>query len=764
MNKNLILKKLREKKTITPILEKNINKNINSIIYIYNNHASQFYNKLNDSINTFSNFTCSIFTDDIKINDNDFIIYPENIIDNPLEFKNVIRIIQSNSFSLYPSTDILLFYSETESIINKLFDSSLHSTLIDYYTNEFNNKEIHLTKLDEENIKKIDDLINRKLYLQNITFTDPIINLFNKNGLQSNVLNTPIILDNVSIEVEFKITLYDNQSIFNLSDISLNISPDGNLIFNNNVIGSNVELNKIHFLKLCFTNNQILYNYDNIISSLNFDKKHIDSIINKDNKIILYSFRVYNYLIPIFKEVDSYVNNYDRFNLDYPKKIFNCFISNNNQTINYQENLDNITIKFLLNNANQQDILLDIGDIKISQNINTITINFKNNINSVKIVEFPVCVCISLDTINNLMIVKTNNTINKINILNSKININNIFVSKLVYHPIISNYTINQSLLLDDIQTHINYFDTFGFMKFDNLFIDSNEKLIKAFEYNIVNNIKKNILDYIPCAMEYLEYFVDITINKKIHSILGKLFSPHKYYYSGSDSKIYSSDTNWHCDRITNNLHLKCAFYLNKLDEGTGCLRVFPGSQNFNDKYNSILSKKVIPLFQGPGGFDPTFFPVSNQNLPYYPINIGFGDFVIFNLKLYHSAFGNNINKKMICMNFTENYEDSNSNTEKLECINSDCYIIANLKKNIDLSSNIKVLDNNYYNYMKERKEYELYFKELIENNNKLDSLVRMVIRNNKEDKENLALFVNSIRNTSTKKSDKTIIVNNHNI
>ena len=209
---------------------------------------------------------------------------------------------------------------------------------------------------------------------------------------------------------------------------------------------------------------------------------------------------------------------------------------------------------------------------------------------------------------------------------------------------------------------------------------------------------------------------------------------------------------------------MKCAFYLNKLDEGTGCLRVFPGSQNFNDKYNSILSKKVIPLFQGPGGFDPTFFPISNQNLPYYPINIGFGDFVIFNLKLYHSAFGNNINKKMICMNFTENYEDSNSNTEKLECINSDCYIIANLKKNIDLSSNNKVLDNNYYNYMKERKEYELYFKELIENNNRLDSLVRMVIRNNKEDKEHLALFVNSIRNTSTKKSDKTIIVNNHNI
>lgn len=763
MDKNLILKKLKQNKIINQTIDDIPNsseKNININIYIYDNNLIN----LCDSINKFSNFTCYMYTNDIKINNNDYIIYPEEIEDNPLRFKNIIRLIKSKSFSLYPPTDIIIYYSETESIINKLFDVTLHPILIDYYTNEFFNKEIHLTNLDEKNIKKIDDLINRKLYLQNITFTDPIINLFNKNGLEENILNIPLILDNTSIEIEFKITTYDNQCIFNLSNISLNISSDGYLLFNNNVIQNNIELNKIHFLKLCFANNQIVYNYDNIISSIIFDKTQIDSLsINNDNKTILYTFRVYNYILPIFKEIDSYNKEYDRFNLDYPKKLFNCFSQlTNDLNLNYHENLDNITIKFMLNDKNQIQNLLDIGDIKIDQNTNILLINVKENNYNINLLGNILLICISLDTINNLMIVKINDTIKKIKINISQININNIFVSKLVYNSIITNYTINQSLLLDDIQTYINYFDTFGFMKFNNLFIESNEKLIKAFEYNIVNNKKENILDYIPCAMEYLEYFVDITINKKIHSILGKLFSPKKYYYSGSDSKIYSSNTNWHCDRITNNLHLKCAFYLNKLDEGTGCLRVFPGSQNFNDMYNGILSKKVIPLFQGPGGFDPAFFPVTNENLPYYPINIGFGDFVIFNLKLYHSAFGNNINKKMICMNFTENYNNEDNITEKLECINSDCYIIANLKKNIDFTSKIKVLDNNYYNYMKGKNEYELYFKELIENDNNIDSLVRMIIRNNEEDKQNLASFVNSIKNTSTKKSDKTITINNH--
>jgi len=263
MDKNLILKKLKQNKfintnpdtnpdsntntnpDINPDTNPDINtdtnidinnKNMNIKIYIYNNNLLEFYNILNNSINKFSNFTCSIFTGNIKINNNDFIIYPEDILDNPFGFKNVIRLIQSNSFSIYPSTDIILYYSETESIIKKLFDSSLHPILIDYYTNEFYNKEIHLTNLDKNNIKKIDDLINRKLYLQNIIFTDPIINLFNKNGLKSNVLNIPIILDNISIEIEFKITSHNNQCIFNFSNISLNISSEGNLLFNNNVI------------------------------------------------------------------------------------------------------------------------------------------------------------------------------------------------------------------------------------------------------------------------------------------------------------------------------------------------------------------------------------------------------------------------------------------------------------------------------------------------------------------------------------------------
>ena len=112
MDKNLILKKIKKK---TMNLENNkVERCIkNNKIYIYSNDESQFYDKLNDSINKFSNFICSFFTDKINLNNDDFVIYPENIIDNPLGIKNVIRIIQSNSFSLYPPTDIILYYSET---------------------------------------------------------------------------------------------------------------------------------------------------------------------------------------------------------------------------------------------------------------------------------------------------------------------------------------------------------------------------------------------------------------------------------------------------------------------------------------------------------------------------------------------------------------------------------------------------------------------------------------------------------------------------
>jgi ectoine hydroxylase-related dioxygenase (phytanoyl-CoA dioxygenase family) len=343
----------------------------------------------------------------------------------------------------------------------------------------------------------------------------------------------------------------------------------------------------------------------------------------------------------------------------------------------------------------------------------------------------------------------------------TSVTVDSIYVNLFLENLSISNYNMNTYLTFDncDLSKIVNYYNTFGFLKIDNFFISINENIIKAYSFNVLHNAL-HLNNYIPRAMEHLTYFSNIIINKKIHKLLEKLFNS-SYVYAGSDSKIYDSDTNWHCDRKTKNHYLKCCFYLDNLNENTGCLRVLPGSQNSKDIYNNILSKKSIPLFLGPGGFDSSF--LNSESIPYYPINISFGDFVIFNLALYHSAFGNHINKKMICMNFYESYTDNND-PEKLETIDTDFSIIGSLSKNLDLSKNIIPYHENFYKYVRHNDHmYTTMFKEHIENNNSLDKYIRVMLNNNC-DKTELNELINNSNNTNIKKTNIDIVVNNSKI
>jgi len=267
-----------------------------------------------------------------------------------------------------------------------------------------------------------------------------------------------------------------------------------------------------------------------------------------------------------------------------------------------------------------------------------------------------------------------------------------------------------------------------------------------------------NVNDYMPGAFEYVYEFVEIIINNKIHAILNKLLG-EKYYYNGSDAKIYFNDTNWHCDRKVSNTHLKVVLYLSDLNENNVCLRVIPGSHHYGDKINSILSKKAIPLFQGPGGFQNNFFQFKDKDVPCFPIKNKYGDLVIFNLGLYHSAFGNHINKKMVCMNYASSYEDIND-SEKLECINGD-FGINLLRKNIDFNKKLLPVASTFYDFIKTYDNYyNKYIKEYVENDNLLDKYMR--IQSFQQDKSEIQEFINNCKNTNNKKTSNTIVVSNN--
>jgi hypothetical protein len=777
--KNILLKKriishinlestpqLNSKLNTQTILE-SIKKNNNFNIYILINDDNEIENKylvyLNEIINLDSTFNSIIIKsfDNLLINSEDFLI-THNKTNEKYNFKNIIRwfIKDFIFYHKYDTNEILLFNAQK---INDIYIQNKHPDIINLYIySEIVHNQLFYINFNKNNdvvnINIFNENINKYRYLDCVRFTDPLINIFNNNGIYKNNINVEYDLFDSSIEFIYSNKLENEDILLFTNDDNVIIK----IINNNNIlklfidnkiydilnINNNNDINKI---QISINKNNIIYNSNNKIYFINHDiiNKNINKI-NICNDINLYDLKIYNYCIPIYqnKILDIYPKYHiNKFN--NPKSIY----QNNNNTNNTIINTYDIKIYTIFL------ILKKVADVKIGN----LHIYNKNNVFHINYNDNIICSHNTDEIVNNIIITHNfNKSIIKINNKIYKINTDlSIVYNNIIHQDCISinitNYDIIDNLLFEELDTThlINLFNIFGFIKINKLLINDNEKLIKAFEYN-VNHYAKNISDYIPCAMEYLSVFVNIILNKKIHTILNKIFNK-KYYYNGSDSKIYSSDTNWHCDRKTKNLHLKVAIYLDKLDKTNGCLNVLPGSNHTNDIYSSILSKNVIPLFNGSGGFKNNF--LNDKDIPYLSIENSYGDIVIFDLGLYHSAFNNQYNKKMICMNYAEYYDDIND-AEKIECINSDCFIIANLKKNINMTEKINTLDNNFYKYILNTKYYEMYFKELIENNNKLDYFIRLI--KSDSDKTELNEFIKKCNNTNSYKTNQIIKINNH--
>jgi hypothetical protein len=771
IKKILLKKNISLQKLVSPPqpISHPIKKNNDLQIYILINDDNEIENKyllyLNELINLYSTFNSIIIKsfDNLLINSEDFLI-THNKTNEKYNFKNIIRwfIIDFIFYHKYNTNEILLFNAKK---INDIDIQNKHPDIINLYIySEIVYNQLFYINFDKDNdieyINIFNEYINKYKYLDCVRFTDPLINLFNNNGIYKNNINVDFDLFDCSIEfIVSNKSEQENILLFaNNDNIIIKILNNNNILklFVDNkiydILNINNDINNdINKIQISINKNNIVYNANNKIVSIthNIINKNINKI-NICNDINLYELKIYNYCIPIYKnKILDIFPKYDINKINYPRSIYQNNNNINNNIINNYD-INRYTIFLILKKV----IDLKIGNLYLYTQNNKIYINYNNNI-----------ICSdNIDEIINTIIITRNNNKSIININNKIYKINtdlSIVCNNIIHEDCISinitNYDIIDNLLFEELDTKkiINLFNIFGFVKLDKLLINDNEKLIKAFEYNI-NHYSKNVNDYIPSAMEYLSIFVNIILNKKIHTILNKIFNK-KYYYNGSDSKIYSTDTNWHCDRKTKNLHLKVAIYLDKLDKTNGCLNVLPGTNHTSDIYSSILSKNVIPLFQGPGGFKNDF--LNDKEIPYISIENSYGDIVIFDLGLYHSAFNNQYNKKMICMNYAENYDDINDN-EKIECINSDCFIIANYKKNINMNEKINTLDNNFYKFILNTKYYDIYFKELIENNNKLDYFIRLIKSDN--DKNDLNEFVKKCNNTNSYKNTKIIKIYNH--
>ena len=212
-------------------------------------------------------------------------------------------------------------------------------------------------------------------------------------------------------------------------------------------------------------------------------------------------------------------------------------------------------------------------------------------------------------------------------------------------------------------EAQLDYFNTFGFLKFSGIFKDDIAKITEEFETvwsesngghnNQQHDFKRRsaIFHFVDLNIFLSSLIDDIRIKGPVSSILGDDFN-----YSGSDGNLYVGDTRWHSDSPMTKKYrsLKIAFYLDEVESDTGCLRVLPGSIHYGNTYADKLNE-VIPST----GKDDTneMWGISQKQVPGFPIPSTPGDMLMFDHRIKHSSSGGDSRRRMFTMNFEQKYK-----------------------------------------------------------------------------------------------------------
>ena len=260
------------------------------------------------------------------------------------------------------------------------------------------------------------------------------------------------------------------------------------------------------------------------------------------------------------------------------------------------------------------------------------------------------------------------------------------------------------------------YYDTFGFIVLRQLFSsDEFQEIERAFEQVITQEAEasgigdrtqlesacdrlddhKFVID--PGFCDRYPVLLKLNDDDRIAGIAETLLGPGGIVECGSDGSLRSGDTQWHPDEGWNSMipdgkddpyrqagyksmhyvpAIKIAFYLDALDQDTGCLRVIPGSQMnpFHDRLWS-LSRFNVPASELPrvrpqilekwakDGGDPqkaeqwftddqtNLYDIAPRDVPGLALESQPGDVIFFSHQVWHASYGGSA-RRMFSVNY----------------------------------------------------------------------------------------------------------------
>ena len=208
----------------------------------------------------------------------------------------------------------------------------------------------------------------------------------------------------------------------------------------------------------------------------------------------------------------------------------------------------------------------------------------------------------------------------------------------------------------------INYFQTFGYLVFKDLFANEISEITQRFErvwsdlggghYGRKHD-KKQRSAFVP-FIDQDEYLSAILDNEMIDGIASSILGDD-YNYTSSDGNFYVGDTGWHSDGYTRikYVSIKMAMYLDAVTSNTGCLRVIPGSHHVGDAFAEFLHEASHNSKQQK---QEELWGITGIDVPAVALESNPGDLVVFNHRLKHSSFGGGDSRRMFTINFQEHH------------------------------------------------------------------------------------------------------------
>jgi len=206
------------------------------------------------------------------------------------------------------------------------------------------------------------------------------------------------------------------------------------------------------------------------------------------------------------------------------------------------------------------------------------------------------------------------------------------------------------------------FFETFGFLKIPGLFRDEIGEITEAFEevFAEEGHIRMEVdvplhrhdpRIIIPAFVDKHPTLARLPTDPRLLSIVRSVFG-EDYEYAESDGNLAYCHSEWHADTFAAPMtvrHIKLSFYLDRLREDSGSIRLIPGTHHWQDPFAKGLRQKL-----NTSGQVPEVFGIETTEVPSTRLDSDPGDVLLWDYRTIHASFNGVDRRRFFSVNYCE--------------------------------------------------------------------------------------------------------------